>query len=166
MKLPICGDCLEADKLCSACEGKISSGEIQHSDVELARALHKLSFAHPQVEKSEISKTHSHDDLMIIEVPRGGAGHIIGKKGAIIKELSSSMQKRIKVIEETTDKRDFIKKVLHPAELKGLTVGTSNRKQVYKIRLRNIDMSRIGNTKPFEKLFEKILKGKTEIVFE
>jgi len=162
MRLPICGACLESDKLCEGCSDRLEKGEIRNSDIELARAMAKVSEQHPQLEKAEFLKTHAVDDLFVVEVPKGSAGQIIGRKGALIKELCAHMNKRIKVVEETTEKREFVEKVLNPAKMKGLRVGENN---TFKIYVDRMDQQRVGNKEPFEKIFENVLKGKTEIVF-
>ena len=104
---------------------------------------------------------HSFLYLFVIVVPKGSAGQIIGHKGSLIKELCTHMNKRIKVVEETNEKRDFVERVLNPAKMKGLTVGDNS----YKIYVDRMDEKRIGNKEPFEKIFEKVLGGKTQIVF-
>ena len=161
MRLPICGACLESEKLCEGCSDRLEKGEIQHSDVELARAMAKVSENHPQLEKAEFLKTHANEDLFVVEVPKGSAGQIIGKKGALIKELCTHMGKRIKIVEETNEKREFVEKVLNPAKMKGITVGD----KAFKIYVDRMDEKRIGNKTPFEKIFSEVLKGKAEIVF-
>ena len=164
MRLPICRACLETDKLCDNCEDRLKKKEIEHSDIELARAIAKVSKRTPQMEKAEFLKTHAHDDLFVVIVPKGTSGQIIGRKGALIKELCSELKARIKVVEETSEKRDFVERVLNPAKMKGLTVGT-NGDNTYKVYVNRMDMGRVGNKKPFEKIFEKVLGGKTEIIF-
>jgi|TARA_Y100000310_G_C20690985_1_gene822175 transcription antitermination factor NusA-like protein len=161
MRLPICGACLESEKLCEACSERLKNNEIKHSDVELARAMTKVSEQHPQLEKAEFLKTHAVDDVFVVEVPKGSAGQIIGRKGALIKELCTHMGKRIKVVEETNEKRDFVEKVLNPAKMKGLTVGDNS----FKIYVDKMDEKRVGNKEPFEKIFSEIMNGKVEIVF-
>jgi transcription antitermination factor NusA-like protein len=161
MRLPICGACLESEKLCEACSERLKNNEIAHSDVELARAMAKVSEQHPQLEKAEFLKTHAVDDVFVVEVPKGSAGQIIGRKGALIKELCEYMGKRIKVVEETNEKRDFVEKVLNPARMKGLTVGDNS----FKIYVDKMDEKRVGNKEPFEKIFSEVMNGKVEIVF-
>jgi len=91
MRLPICGACLESDKLCENCSDKLDKGELQHSDVELSRAMTKVADQHPQLEKAEFLKTHANEDLFVVVVPKGSAGQIIGRKGALIKEICAEM---------------------------------------------------------------------------
>jgi len=161
MRLPICRACLESDELCESCEDRLKKSEITHSDVELARAISSVSKKHPQLEKAEFLRTHADDDLVVVEVPRGNAGQMIGKKGALIKELCETMSKRIKIVEETNEKREFLERVLHPAKMKGLTVNDNT----YKIYVNRMDEKRLAKKEPFEKIFTKILGGKAEIVF-
>ena len=64
MRLPICGTCLESEKLCENCDDRLQKGEIQHSDVELARAMSKVSEEHPQLEKAEFLKTQEEENKL------------------------------------------------------------------------------------------------------
>jgi len=45
--------------------------------------------------------------------------------------------------------------------MKGITVGDNS----FKIYVDKLDQNRIGKKEPFEKIFEKVLGGKAEIVF-
>ena len=111
MKAPICSVCISSDILCTGCEDKLKSGVISQGDIDLARTLIKLSETHPVLEHSEFKRTVSFKELFLVVVPKGMAGTFIGRKGALIKEISDQLgQRRVKVVEETPNPKDFVEK--------------------------------------------------------
>jgi transcription antitermination factor NusA-like protein len=167
MKTPVCKVCLTSDILCTGCESKFKNGEISEGDILLARALVKLTETHPILEHTEFKRTLSHKDHFLVIVPKGMARNFIGKQGIFIKELGNILKtRRIKIIEETTNPRELVERVLYPANLLGVNVVYSGKKPSYKVRVPNSDRMRIPDPRTLEELIEKLLNSKTAIVFE
>ncbi len=167
MKAPICRVCVTSDILCTGCEDKLKQGIISQSDVELSRALVKLSERHPILERSEFKQTISFKEMLLVLVPKGMAGNFIGRKGTLIKEISDTLgQRRIKVVEETNNPKEFVQRILYPAHLLGVNVVYSGKKQIFKVRISQSDRDRIYEKKALEDLFEKLLGSETNIIFE
>ena len=167
MKAPICRVCVSSGILCTGCEDKIKQGIISQTDVDLARAIVKLSERYPILGRSEFNRTISIDEMLLVMVPKGMAGNFIGRKGAFIKELSSMLgQKRVKIVEESNNPKELVQRILYPAQLLGVNVVYSGKKQVFKVRISKSDRERIYAKEKLEGFFEKILGGETSIIFE
>ncbi len=167
MKAPICKICQRSDILCAGCQAKLDNGEISLHDVEVARALAKLSDRYSAIEKTEFKKAFGIGNLTIIMVPKGMAGQMIGRRGIFIKELSKMLNKKIKIVEETPDNKELIQKVLFPAKLIGVNIVYGpNKTESYKVRVPKEDRNRVFDKELLEKFFSELLKGETSIIFE
>lgn len=167
MKGPICSVCINSDILCAGCEDKLKNGVISQGDVDLARALTKLVEKHPSLAHSEFKKTISHKDMFLVLVPKGMAGNFIGKRGIFIKELSEILGKlRIKIIEETSNPKELVQKILYPAQLLGVNVVYAGNREIFKVRVPLSDRAKIFNKDILEAMFAKLLEKEANIVFE
>lgn len=165
MKTPICRACLSSETLCKVCQGKLNRNEIRKEEIEVARALHELSLIYPTLSKVEFNKAISKNNLIFIFVPEGSAGKFIGKEGMFIKELSKKLEKIVKVVEETTDIKELVKRALYPAKVLSFNV-VSDENEMYKIKVDKADTYKIYNLGAFEKLFKEILGKEAKIYFE
>ncbi len=167
MKTPICKICQNSELLCSGCQKKLENGEIKKHDVEVARALYEMTEKFPVLNKAGFDETIKLDGLTVIVVPKGTAGQMIGRGGIFIKELSSKLDQKIKVVEETPDEKEMIKKVLFPAKLLGVNIFYGpNKQEMYKVRVPKGDKRKLMEVQALESLFSKLLDGKASIVFE
>ena len=163
MRAPICDMCAGSQGLCGTCKEKLDKGHVGEADISLARGLAALSMEFPSLERAEFTKADQYKNLILIKVPRGTSGQIIGRRGALITALSRHLGKKLKVIEDASDTRKVIEKVLYPAKFLSLNVKGSNN---YKIKVHRFDKHKVDDTESYEALFSDILKGKAEIVFE
>ncbi len=167
MKGPLCGVCLTSDILCTGCESKLKSGELTDGDVSFSRALVQMAESHPVLENIEFIKTISHSGIFVVIVPRGMLKNIIGKQGVFVKELSRLLGAgRLKIVEETSNPREMVSRIIYPANLLGVNVVFHEKKQTYKIRIPTADQTRMSDKKPYEHVLEKLLGMKTAISFE
>ncbi len=75
------------------------------------------------------------EDKLILVVEKGGARKIVGPDGSILKKLESQLGKKLKIIEKTEDKEQFVRNAFLPlkissyAEADGIvTIGGSDEK--------------------------------------
>ena len=163
----ICKICKGSDILCSGCQQRLDAGEINEQDVHLARAISRLSERYPALSRADFKKTLNVKDLSVVIVPKGMAGQFIGKGGVFIKELSKDVGKRLKVVEETTNSKELVQKIIFPAKLLGVNVVyNSNKKESYRVRVPRTDRNKIYDQKVLEELFAGLLEGETSIIFE
>lgn len=167
MKTPICNICQNSELLCSGCQKKLENGEISEHDVEVARVLYDLSEKFPVLKKAEFKNTIAIDNLTVIVVPKGTAGQMIGRGGVFVKELSSALDRKVKIVEETPNEKELVEKILFPAKLRGINVFYSpNQKKKYKVRVPKKDKRKVYKKEALEDLFSKILEKETRVVFE
>lgn len=168
MHLSICQNCLDSGPLCKNCQDKLDSGEISQKDVDFVRSITRLAERYPSFEKADVIKTLHSNNISVVVVPKGTAGNFIGRRGIFIKELSSQLGRRIKVIEETKDIKDTIENILFPARFLGINViYDSNQAEVYKVRVSKSDMKKVSEHKDLENIFTKLMdKGEVKLVFE
>lgn len=167
MKAPICNVCLTSDILCTGCESRLKEGTVSEGDISFARALATLSEAHPILDTVEFKRTIEHAGMFLVVVPRGMLKNLIGRNGVFIKELSKILRAgKLKVVEETSNPRELISKIVYPANLLGVNVVYTDKKQSYKVRIPNSDRGRIPDKKIYESLFEKLLGLRATIIFE
>lgn len=136
MEAPICAICLKSDMLCLGCEEKLRKGEITQLDVDVARAIYKLSEKYKPLEKIRFRGTMSADDLVVIFVERGDLPLLVGKGGRVSRELSQILGKKIRVVEKTNNFKELVANLIAPASLLGINIVYSpNGGTYYKIRV-------------------------------
>ena len=100
MVLPICDVCLKSGILCQGCENKLESGEITQIDLDIAKVLFKLGEG-----KLGFKKTIEVGDIVIIVTEKDQVGKLIGKSGKIVRELSRTVGKKIRVVGEDSESK-------------------------------------------------------------
>ena len=100
MVLPVCDVCLKSGMLCQGCENKLKSGEITQMDLDIAKLLYKLGEG-----KIGFKKTIEIGDTVIIVTDKEQVGKLIGKSGKIVREISRSIEKKVRVVGENSDLR-------------------------------------------------------------
>ncbi len=138
MKAPICDICLRSSILCSACQEKLNRGEITESDVNVSRVVFKLSERFRTLRDVTIKKAIETKNNIVIIPEKGDSAKIIGRGGSIVRELSKNLNKNVRVIEETNDKRDFIEKMVFPAKVSAINILYTENGEKLKIVVSNI----------------------------
>jgi transcription antitermination factor NusA-like protein len=125
--------------LCQGCENKLKSGEITQMDLDIAKLLYKLGEG-----KIGFKKTIEIGDTVIIVTDKEQVGKLIGKSGKIVREISRSIEKKVRVVGENSDLRSVARDILAPARLSGINIvyGKEGQKK-YKIRVMAEDSRRI-----------------------
>ncbi len=101
MELPICTQDAERKKLCKECRKKLESNEINQTDVELSRILHKLRKKETLQEDVSLIKTEileESSEEIVLALVEGNPGALIGKGGRIIRLISEKLGKNVRVI--------------------------------------------------------------------
>jgi transcription antitermination factor NusA-like protein len=133
MKTPICDICLRSSILCSACESKVKNGEISEADVRVSRALFYASEKFKSLRGITIKKVLETENNILLIPEKGDASKIIGRGGLVAKELTKTLGKNFRVIEETSDKREFIEKMIFPAKVTAMNVLYAEDGEVLKV---------------------------------
>ena len=160
MVLPVCDVCLKSGMLCQGCENKLKSGEITQMDLDIAKILYKLGEG-----KIGFKKTIEIGDTVIIVTEKEQVGKLIGKSGKIVREISHSIGKKVRVVGENSDLRAVARDILAQARLSGINIiyGKEGQKK-YKIRVMDEDSRRIPGRLDFLNSIIKELTSEDTLV--
>lgn len=139
MELPICDVCLKSGMLCQGCENKLKSGEISQLDLDIAKILYRVGDG-----KIGFKRTVEIGDVLIIITQKDQVGKLIGKGGKIVREISKTAEKKVRVVGENSDLKAVATDILAPARISGINIvyGTDGEEK-YKIRVRREDARRL-----------------------
>lgn len=167
MKAPICEICLKSGILCLGCEDKLRQGVITDLDVKISKLLYELEEEH-QIRDISFKKAVESRALIVISVGKGEIGNLIGKGGKTVKFLQKALKKKIRIIEDTEDKKKIIQDLLHPARVLGMNVlYMPSGEQKYKVRIPREDERRVPtNVQSAEEIISKLINLKVTIAFE
>ncbi len=163
MVLPVCDVCLKSGMLCQGCENKLKSGEITQMDLDIAKILYKLGEG-----KIGFKKTVEIGDTVIIVTDKEQVGKLIGKSGKIVREISHSVGKKVRVVGENSDLRAVARDILAPARLAGINIvyGKEGQKK-YKIRIMAEDSRRIpGRVDVLNSIIKELTSEDTLVVVD
>jgi transcription antitermination factor NusA-like protein len=108
-------------------------------DLDIAQILFKLGDG-----KISFKKTIEIGDVVIIITQKDQVGKIIGKGGKIVRELSKTVGKKIRVVGENSDLKNVAQDILAPARISGINIVYGmDQKKKYKIRVRKEDSRRL-----------------------
>lgn len=80
-----------------------------------------------QMTGSKLRDCFSIDDLQVFVVEKGQIGRAVGRNGANVKKLASALKSKIKIIEHSTDIKEFIKNTTHPIKPKRVDYDDENK---------------------------------------
>ena len=139
MDLPICDVCLKSGILCQGCENKLKTGEISQLDLDIAKILYRVGDG-----KIGYKRTIEIGDVVIIITEKDQVGKLIGKGGKIVREISMTLERKIRVVGEDSDFKAVATDILAPARISGVNiVYGKDGEQRYKIRVRGEDARRL-----------------------
>jgi len=165
MKSPICEICLKSGLLCSACQGKVSTGELKQSDVDILSLIYKESERNNVSDLVEIKKIIDAKDALLIVCSHGSAAKIVGRGGYFAKKLKEDLKKPVRVVEESKDTKSFLQGIIFPGAIVNLNIVYTPKGESYRIVLRkNSKLSMPVSS--FKSLASELLGKEVEIDFE
>lgn len=166
MQTPICEVCLSSGMLCAGCADKLARGEITQTEIDVVRTLYNLSEKIRSLKDVNLRRVIDADVLLLVAGTGDGA-RLVGKGGAVVKELAKQFGKSIRVLEEKSDMRSFANDLISPAALLGINTvfkadGESYRLRVLEAHRRRLQMSPETITAVLGGIYDR----KIELVFE
>jgi len=165
MKSPICEICLKSGLLCTACQNKVTNGELTDSDVSILTLLYKECSKNGDLDSIGIKKLISSKDVELIVCSKGDGKKIVGKGGYLAKKIQDILKKPVRIVEESSNPREFLQNIILPVPIINLNIIYSPKGEKYKIVIpRN---SRLPlKLDVFNRLAKELLGKEVEIGFE
>jgi transcription antitermination factor NusA-like protein len=130
----------------------MEEGLVSESEINVARALHSLSKEARVLENVTIHHVVETDKIVLIICGRGDTSNIVGKGGVIAKKLSKQLGKHIKIVEKTSDLKNFLQQLLYPTRVIGVNVIYASGSEALKVVIE-------GNKIPMDlKTFKDIVR--------
>lgn len=97
----LCSFCRNGELLCQSCKKKLDEGKITQLDVDVARVLNPY----------EAVKIVDAGKVLVVVKP-ADARAVIGKGGSGVKKLEEKLGRKVKIVEQTEDKKKLAEDVL------------------------------------------------------
>lgn len=163
MQAPICEDCARSGVLCLECKKKLEENKITKTDIELAGLLCKMEDKE-LVREPSFERTIEVDDLILV-LTRGDAANLIGKRGRVVRQLSKSLNKTVRIV-KIGDFKTQMMDLLAPARLLGINIVYKPEGEETKLVIPKEDESKlVANIETIEKA-ACLLSGKEAIRLE
>jgi transcription antitermination factor NusA-like protein len=108
--------------LCARCQSKIESGEVSDADINVSKVLLKLEDKYPSLQDVTLHNAYDMGNVLAIVVGNNEMPNVLGQGGRIIREISDSVRKKVRVIEKSGDTRKFLEDLFVP-----VTITTINK---------------------------------------
>jgi len=153
--------------LCQKCQEKVRSGEVSETDIRVATLLLKLEKKYPSLQKIFFHNAYDIDNILAVTVGGGDLPPFLASRGQILKDLSNSVRKRVRVFEKNGDTRRFLEDLFMPTKILAINTiwlpdGSTETRVILPGRSRRLSIDR-GVLK---ELAEKIREMTLRITFE
>jgi transcription antitermination factor NusA-like protein len=117
VKTMLCNFCIKSGILCANCQEKVRSGQVTETDIAISRLLLKLEERYPSIQKIDFRGAHEADNVLAIVVGDGDSQRILAEGGKIIREISESTGKKVRLFERKGDTRRFLEELFFPVSI-------------------------------------------------
>jgi transcription antitermination factor NusA-like protein len=100
----------------------VRKGEITDVDISVAKTILELEKTHPSLQRITLRKAYQSGETLILIVNRGDIQFLAGSDGRILREISQSIGKKVKVLEAGGSDRKFIEDLFSPLNI--VTINT------------------------------------------
>ncbi len=147
------------------CQTKISEGALSQLDFEVAQILYKINETH-NISEASFSRVLDLGKIALI-LTEGEVGLLIGRGGTVVGQISSSLNKKVRIVQQTGDVKKAISDIITPARLLGVNTVWHGGEEVVKVRLPKDDMRLLPvDAQTLENVICKWMGKKASIGFE
>ena len=108
MQTQLCEFCLRSGMLCSKCQDKVSSGEVDDLYMRVAQFLLDIEGKYPSLQKARLERVLKVGRYLVLVVGRGDRNRFICDGGKLTRDLGDEFKRRVLVIEEGVNDRGFL----------------------------------------------------------
>ncbi len=109
--------CIKSGVLCPSCQEKVRTGQVTQTDIAVSRLLLKLEEKYPSIQKIDFRGAHEADNVLAIVVGDEASKRILVEGGKIIREISESTGKKVRLFERKGDTRRFLEELFFPVSI-------------------------------------------------
>ncbi len=133
MKSRICGICLKSGMLCRSCEDKVKTGKVSESELKVAGMLRRLSDEKKSLKDVTLVRVAESPDILVVVCGKGDAAKFIGAGGHMVKKLEKELGKRVMIVEEAGNAKEFAEDILKPLPVVSVNTLYKNGEEIMKV---------------------------------
>lgn len=114
--------CVKSGILCRRCEEKLEKGQVSELDLKVIQRIVELEKNHPLLQDVTYHKSVEADGVMAVLVDKKDMPKLLGGGAKVVKDLSETFGKRVKLISYGGDDREFLEDLFSPLSI--LTINT------------------------------------------
>jgi hypothetical protein len=104
----LCEFCLRSGMLCSKCQAKVQSGEVDDLYMKVARFLLDNENSYPILQKVHLNGVFEVGGFLVLVVGRGDSNRINIDGGKLTRDIGDEFKRRVIVLEEGVNDRGFL----------------------------------------------------------
>ena len=121
LKIPICTFDAKTGILCAKCQNKLDTGQLTQADVQVSKALVKLSEKNPDLNKTTLLRSVEADGNYVLEVEQSDAA-LFRAKPELKTKLEEALKQKVWIVGSSPSDRRFLEDLFYPNRI--LTVNT------------------------------------------
>lgn len=114
--------CVKSGILCRRCEEKVEKGQVSQLDLKVIQRIVELEKNNPVLQDVTYHKSVEADGVMAVLVDKKDMPKLLGGGAKVVKDLSETFGKRVKLIGYGGDDREFLEDLFSPLSI--LTINT------------------------------------------
>ena len=114
--------CVKSGILCRRCEEKLDKGLVTELDLKVIQRIVELEKENPVLEDVTYHRAVEADDMMVVLVDKKDMPKLLGGGAKVVRDLSETFGKRVKLISFGGDDRGFLEDLFSPLSI--LTINT------------------------------------------
>lgn len=109
--------CVKSGILCRRCEEKVQKGLVTDLDLKVIKRLVELEKDNPLVQDVTYHRSVQTDEMMVVLVDKKDLPKLLGGGAKVVRELSETFGKRVKLISFGGDDRGFLEDLFSPLSI-------------------------------------------------